>query len=223
MLSRPRWAPMGPFIAGAATLAEAGAGALSDRPAPRSATAASEAGVPSRAAPEALPAQWFHDHVDRLWRVVARLGVPRHGIEDIVQEAFIIASRRQADIAPGQERAFLVGTAVRLCSNYRQRAHVRREVSQGGDFEREASAEPDAEQLLIEKRSRELLDRALGELSEEQRAAFVLFELEGHSVPEIARLLAVPVGTASARVWRARSKFLEIATALAGRRELEMP
>jgi RNA polymerase sigma-70 factor (ECF subfamily) len=170
--------------------------------------------VPEPPAVQTLPAEWFHENAERLWRVVARLGVPRHAIEDIVQEAFIIVSRRRADITPGQERAFLVGTAVRLCANYRKRAHVRREVLEGEGFEQDASPDPDAEQLLIEKRSRELLDRALAQLSEEQRAAFVLFELEGYSVPEIARLLELPLGTASARVWRARSKFLEIAAVL---------
>src|SRR6187399_2224773 len=81
------------------------------------------------ASPSVLPAEWFRDHVQNLWRFVLRLGVPRHAIDDLVQEAFIVATRRQADIGPGQERSFLLATAVRLSSNYRQRAYVRREVS----------------------------------------------------------------------------------------------
>ena len=170
-----------------------------------------------------LPAEWFRDHVEGLWRIVARLGVPRHSIDDLVQEAFITACRRRADIGPGQERSFLIATAIRLCSNYRQRAHVRREVSHGDGFERNASPDPNAEQLLMEKRSRELLEQVLAGLSAEHRAVFVLFELEGFSVPEIARLLELPIGTVSSRLWRARSKFSEAAALLQSRTEMEMP
>jgi RNA polymerase sigma-70 factor, ECF subfamily len=170
-----------------------------------------------------LPAEWFHAHVERLWRVVARLGVPRHSIDDIVQEAFIIASRRQADIGDGQERSFLIATAIRLCSNYRQRAHVRHEVSRGDGFEHDASPTPDAEQLLIEKRSRILLDHLLTQMTDTHRTLFVLYELEGFSVPEIANLLDLPVGTVSSRVWRARAKFSELAASLRGVAERDEP
>jgi RNA polymerase sigma-70 factor (ECF subfamily) len=170
--------------------------------------------VPKAEEPAALPAHWFHEHVDALWRLVARLGVPAHSVEDVVQEAFIVASRRRADIGPGQERRFLMATAVRLCSNYRQKAHVRRELSQGDDFEDQPSPLPDAEQLLIEKGWRELLDRALAELSETHRTLFVLFELEGFSAPDIAKLLDLPLGTVSSRLWRARAKFSEAAARL---------
>jgi RNA polymerase sigma-70 factor (ECF subfamily) len=164
-----------------------------------------------------LPAAWFRDHVDGLWRVVARLGVPAHSVDDVVQEAFIIASRRRADIGAGQERSFLVATAVRLCSNYRQKAHVRREISRGDGFEHEISPTPNAEQLLIERRWRELLDQVLGELSDAHRAPFILYELEGFSVPEISQLLELPLGTVSSRLWRARARFSELAASLQSR------
>ena len=187
------------------------------------APAASVSGATRTAAPSVLPAEWFRDHVQNLWRFVLRLGVPRHAIDDLVQEAFIIATRRRADIGPGQERSFLVAAAVRLSSNYRQRAYVRREVSQGDGFEHSASPHPNAEQLLIEKRSRELLDQVLAELSDPHRAVFVLFELEGFSVPEIAGLLQLPLGTVSSRLWRARAKFSESAALLQRRIEMENP
>jgi RNA polymerase sigma-70 factor (ECF subfamily) len=161
-------------------------------------------------------AAWFHESVEGLWRLVVRLGVPAHSADDIVQEAFIIANRRSADIASGQERSFLTGTAVRLCSNYRQKAHVRREIPCLDSFEGAVSPTPDAEQLLIERRWRERLDRVLAELSDAHRAPFVLYELEGFSVPEIAELLALPLGTVSSRLWRARARFSELAMALYG-------
>jgi RNA polymerase sigma-70 factor (ECF subfamily) len=158
-----------------------------------------------------IPAAWFHAHVEDLWRVVARLGVPAHSVDDV------------ADITKASERSFLIATAIRLCSNYRQKAHVRREVSWGDGFEQEASPTPDAEQLLIQRRWRELLDQLLAQLTESHRAPFVLYELEGFSVPEIAALLDLPIGTVSSRLWRARAKFSELAAVLHGRVHPEEP
>jgi RNA polymerase sigma-70 factor, ECF subfamily len=161
-----------------------------------------------------LLASWFREHVDRVWRIVARLGVPAHSVEDIVQETFITASRRRADIQAGHERSFLVGAAIRLSANYRRKAYVRHELGVARPLEHESSPVPDAEQLLIAKRSRELLDRLLCALPEPQRAVFVLYELEGLSVPEIALALALPLGTVSSRVWRARARFSELAASV---------
>jgi DNA-directed RNA polymerase specialized sigma24 family protein len=101
-----------------------------------------------------LPLQWFRDYFDTLWRIALRLGVPRHSVDDVVQDTFITASRRHADIGPGQARRFLIGTVVRVSSNYRQRASVRRELAQTDLIEESEGALPDAEQLLIEKRAR---------------------------------------------------------------------
>ena len=166
------------------------------------------------ALPDALLGEWFRAHASQLWRFVARLGVPAHSIEDVVQEAFVAASRRRDDIGDGQARGFLFAAAIRLSANYRQRAHVRRERSDGEHIEHNAAPEPDAEQLLMEKRMRELLDGELSALSDEHRAVFVLYELEGFSVPEIARLLELPLGTAASRLGRARVKFSELAARL---------
>jgi RNA polymerase sigma-70 factor (ECF subfamily) len=167
-----------------------------------------EAGLSEPAPPGgSLPAEWFHRYFDLLWRLVARLGVAGHSIDDVVQEAFIAASRRRADIREGQERRFLIGAAVRLSSNFRQRAHVRREINDSERLELEASAVPDAERLLIEKNLRALLDAALATLSDSHREIFVLYELEGFSTPEIAEILGIPLGTVASRLARARSGF----------------
>jgi RNA polymerase sigma-70 factor (ECF subfamily) len=184
---------------------------------PLRATRAEEAGVAEeRSVPLAgqLPQAWFRDHFSSLWRLVARLGVPGHCVDDVVQEAFIAASRRRADILEGQERRFLIGTAIKLSSNYRQRASVRREVSHTELLEQRPSSLPDAEQLLIEKRRRQELEEALSTLSAAHRTVFVLYELEGFSVPEIAELSGVPLGTVASRLGRARAKFSRAVTRL---------
>lgn len=176
--------------------------------------AARDSAASGRATPAAVPAEWFRDHVNTLWRLIGRLGVPACNVEDVVQEVFIVACRRRADIGEDQVRSFLFGTAIRLCANYKRRAHTRLEVSRDEAIDPSASREPNAEQLLIAKRWRELLDLALARLSDPQRTVFVLFELEGLSSPEIAELLAVPLGTVASRLQRARAKFLEAAAEL---------
>jgi RNA polymerase sigma-70 factor, ECF subfamily len=161
-----------------------------------------------------LPSGWFHSYVDLLWRVVTRLGVPAHSAEDIVQECFMVASRRRADIVAGRERRFLVATAVRLSANYRRLAFVRHEVAQTEWVDQCAPVALDAEQLLCARREQEQLQQLLLELPAARRCVFVLYELEGFTVPEIAELLGVPLGTVASRLGRARSQFSQAAQAL---------
>jgi RNA polymerase sigma-70 factor, ECF subfamily len=159
-----------------------------------------------------LPVDWFRLHFDVVYRLVARLGVPRHSVDDVVQEAFIAANRRRADICEGQERRFLIGIAVKLSANHRQRAWVRREVIHTEVLEQSVSPLPDAEQMLIEKELRQELAQVLSHLSVAHRAVFVLYELEGFNVPEIAEALGLPVGTVASRLGRARAKFSRMVT-----------
>lgn len=173
--------------------------------------------APSSSAPSARPegslARWFHEHFDAMWRLAARLGVPREHVDDVVQEAFITADRRARDIAPGAERRFLMSVTVKLAANQRRRGKTQRLAL--AEVERTPpEASPSAEQLLARKQLRELLELALAELNPEQRDVFVLHELEGCAVAEIATLLEIPLGTAASRLARAREKFSKAAARL---------
>jgi RNA polymerase sigma-70 factor, ECF subfamily len=156
----------------------------------------------------------FRDHFDTLWRMAARLGVPHESVDDVVQEAFITAERRARDIAMGSERAFLISTTVRLSANHRRRQRTRVEIAAGLAREQLPDGPADAEQLMVQKQLRSLLDVALDELPPEQRSVLVLHELEGFSTTEIAELLGDPHGTVASRLGRARRKFLRAATRL---------
>jgi RNA polymerase sigma-70 factor (ECF subfamily) len=54
-----------------------------------------------------------------------------------------------------------------------------------------------------------ILSKLLATLNAEQRAALVLFEIEGLSGDEIARLQAVPINTVWARIYKSRKKLQE--------------
>jgi len=141
-------------------------------------------------------------HFRDVWRMVRRFGVPERSAEDAAQEVFIIAARRLADITPGSERAFLLATAVRVAANARRSLSTRREVSDTHEVPDGVDPRPSADALLDQK-----LDDVLDVLTDELRVAFVLYELEGLSSPEIATLLGIPVGTVASRLRRAREAF----------------
>ncbi len=154
------------------------------------------------------------EHFDVVWRALRRLGVTDAGVDDAAQQVFLVASRRLDTIERGGERAYLLGIALRVASDARRAVKRRREVpiddaiaETGAPHGTAAGggALPDA--LLEQRRALTMLAAILDEMPEEMREAFVLFELEELSAPEVARLLDVPVGTVASRVRRARQHF----------------
>jgi len=156
-------------------------------------------------------------HFRDVWRIVRRFGVPESNADDAAQEVFIIASRRLADIAPGSERPFLLASAVRVAANARRALGARRESTSPEGLPDRVDPRPNAEALLDQKRLRQMLDRVLDDLSDDLRVCFVLYELEGMSSPEIAELLAIPVGTVASRLRRGREAFEQSAAKLKAR------
>lgn len=70
-----------------------------------------------------------------------------------------------------------------------------------------AATFPDQERAVERARGWALLDAALSEMTESQRAAFILFELEELSAKEIAEQLEIPEAAVVPRVRRAREVF----------------
>jgi RNA polymerase sigma-70 factor (ECF subfamily) len=141
-----------------------------------------------------------------VWRVVRRLGVHDASAEDLAQQVFVVASSKLEHIERHAERAFLLGTAARLAANHRRSAPVRYEAAEE-DVGGRASDGPGADELLHEKRLRKVLDDVLGELPDDLRTVFVLFEVEELAVADIAAALEIPHGTAASRLRRAREAF----------------
>jgi RNA polymerase sigma-70 factor (ECF subfamily) len=145
-------------------------------------------------------------HYDLIWRSVRRFGVPASAADDAVQHVLLLLADRLWQIEVGRERAFLLSVSVRVAANFRRRIGRTREVAlPAGDGEPTGGASP--EDLLEQKEQRSKLDEGLGTLPLDQRAVFVLFELEGLTLPEIADSLGIPLGTATSRLRRARARF----------------
>jgi RNA polymerase sigma-70 factor (ECF subfamily) len=144
-----------------------------------------------------------------VWRALRRFGVPEASADDAAQEVFIIASRKLDQLEPGRERQFLHAVALRVAANARRARQVRPESAESPTIERTVAQQPSPEALLDRKQARELLDSVLDAMTEDLRTAFVLFELEGYSGPEVAEMLEIPLGTATSRLRRAREAFQE--------------
>jgi RNA polymerase sigma-70 factor, ECF subfamily len=151
-------------------------------------------------------ARALQQHFALVWRSVRRFGVPESAADDAAQQVFLIFSERLADVESGRERSFLLAVSVRVAANVRRLFARSREVPLDG-LEEALAAETTPEQLLEAKEERDVLDQALATLPLPQRAIFVLFELEGFSLPEIAESLGIPLGTATSRLRRARVRF----------------
>ena len=161
-------------------------------------------------------AELFRRYAPFVANFLARMGVARSDVDDLVQEVFLVA-HRGGGYAPGPAKptTYLASIAFRAATTHRRKRQTRsfvrladEVVSSAGD-ERH-SPERDADQ----KRQLALLDRALDALDQDKRVVFVMAELQGESVVAIAQVLGIPVDTAYSRLRAARRIFREAAEAL---------
>ncbi|HYJ07438.1 MAG TPA: sigma-70 family RNA polymerase sigma factor [Polyangiaceae bacterium] len=146
-------------------------------------------------------------HADLVWRSLRRFGVPERDVADAAQQVFLTFFQCASDIEGGKEPAYLVSVAVRVAANARRKLQRSREDALGDEVLTAHPARHTPEDLVGEKQLREELDRGLLSLPFEQRTVFVLYELEGFTLPEIGEALGIPLGTATSRLRRARAHF----------------
>jgi RNA polymerase sigma-70 factor, ECF subfamily len=170
---------------------------------------------PSRAPMAALaPAddrrfrQIVGQNLDFIWRCLRRMGIPSGDVDDAVQQVFLVVAGKLGSIAQGSERAFLFATASRIAANSRRSVH-RRDQAHNQLMQADWAHDPSQEELTDQLRARTLMDRVLGEMPDDLREVFVLFELEELPVADVAELLSIPLGTVGSRLRRAREDFHE--------------
>jgi RNA polymerase sigma-70 factor, ECF subfamily len=146
----------------------------------------------------------FNEHHDFIWRLLRRLGLSTGSADDAAQHVFLVAAERVADIKLGSERSFLFGTALRVARS-QNRSDRRWVLEEDMDVRRSEAGRP--EELLDHQRAVDLMGRILAGMTLDLRTVFVLSELEGMTMPEVATLVEIPVGTASSRLRRAREAF----------------
>jgi RNA polymerase sigma-70 factor, ECF subfamily len=140
-----------------------------------------------------------------IWNALKRLGVPDRDREDVAHDVLMTVYRRFGDYDPQRPlRPWLFGIAFRVASRYRDLARHQREIIY--DHIDVADETPGADAQMEAHQARWLLDQALGAVDLDQRAAFVMHDIDGFSVPEIATALSIPLNTVYSRLRLARAR-----------------
>lgn len=154
-------------------------------------------------------AEVFRETSPRVWRFLRRLGVPGSDVEDLCQEVFVIVHDKLPGFEPGTSvSSWVLGIALRVASNHRRRAYLRRE--QPSEHLPETASDAQPERDLDRRRARARLDALVAELDEDKRAVFLLHDIEQLPMSQVAEIVACPLQTAYSRLYAAR-KFLEAA------------
>ena len=146
----------------------------------------------------------------RIARHIARYVRSAGDVEDLVQDTFIRAYRGLASFRG--DSAFY-SWLYRIASNVAITALKRESLDNLSDrtsderpeaFEPGISDQNDPERNAIARQIADAVQRALARLQPDLATALTLYEVEGKSYPEIAQMLAIPVGTVRTRIFRAR-------------------
>jgi RNA polymerase sigma-70 factor (ECF subfamily) len=147
--------------------------------------------------------------LDWVWRLLRRIGLSSADADDATQQVFLVAARRSTEVRGASARPFLYGTAIRVAANARRTLRRRRDVP-SEVVEAAAAGEPLPDELLEQRRQRELLDALLAQMPPELRRVLVLAEIEQLTARQIAELEGLPAGTVASRLRRARRTFNDL-------------
>ncbi len=174
-----------------------------DTPADRDTKLEGSAGSPRTVPPFA---EVFRAYSVFVWRVLLRLGVADADLDDVAQEVFLGVHRNLHNFEGRCTlRTWIYGICHRRALDYRRRASVRPDLY--ADEPPEQSVDAAQEQGVVAAQAREHLCRVLDELDDDKRTVFVLFDVEGIPMEEIAEIVGCPLQTAYSRLYAARRKL----------------
>ena len=163
---------------------------------------------PIVAAPPALAIDALYaEHAPFITRVLARLTGDGPHVDDLVQETFIVAFRKQAtfDAAACAPRTWLYGIAARLAMRHHR--GLRRWLRALGGLAGEPVGVVSLDRQLDRDHASAVVHAALARIPFRQREVLVLYELEELEGHEIAALLAIPVNTVWTRLHHGRKRL----------------
>ncbi|XXY55144.1 RNA polymerase sigma factor [Sorangium sp. So ce269] len=142
-------------------------------------------------------------------RLLWRLGVESRDLEDVAHEVFLVVHRRLPDYQPGGSlNAWLSAIASRVALRHRQLARNVRELL-SGDGRAVDVADPglDVEQLHAQAETGHLVRQLIQHIESGRRPIFILHDLEGMAMRDIAQAFQISQNTAWDRLRRARDEF----------------
>jgi RNA polymerase sigma-70 factor (ECF subfamily) len=165
---------------------------------------------------EQLPpdlARVYEDHLDYVWRLLTRFGIPLRDREDVTHDLFVVVHRKLADFDSSRPiRPWLAGIAFRVALAYR-----RRMMSSEIPSELPELTQPNHVEL------RHHACQLLARLPFDRRVVFVLHELEGLTAPEISKEISVPLNTVYSRLRLARRDLRRLVESTADEARVGLP
>ena len=145
----------------------------------------------------------FEAHARFVWRSLLALGVQENDVPDASQQVFVVLQDKLDQLEAGCAiSTFVYGICLRVASDFRRRAHVRRERLCAEPPER--GILPQQEAIVSHREALACLLVVLGDLEPTQREVFVLYEIEEMPMVEVARVVGCPLQTAYSRLHAAR-------------------
>ena len=143
-------------------------------------------------------------HQDRVYRIAYRMLGDREDAEDVTQDVAVQVWRVLSSFAGRSTfSTWLYRVVVNRCLNHRRR---RRETRPLLDTDHPATLGP--EDRVIDAGRVDATAAAIAGLPPDQRAALVLFQVEGLSYREVAAILDISEAAVRSRLERARRNLL---------------
>jgi RNA polymerase sigma-70 factor, ECF subfamily len=143
-----------------------------------------------------------------------RLGIHEDDLEDLTHEVFMTAMRRRETYDPQRPiRPWLFGIAFRVAADFKRLVRHSRELPLEQTAEAHDRGLP-PDEAAVSNQNRQLVLDALARIELSRRGVFIMHDIEGIAVPEIAQALNIPVGTAYSRLRQARIEFADAVRAL---------
>jgi len=153
-------------------------------------------------------------HSQTLFRLAYRMTGNEQDAEDVVQETFLRAYRQLNKFeARSSFSTWLYRIAVN-CSLDQSRKRRQQDERQATTHPKMPdpllalpSTDPSTERLVLSAEVRKKVEATLNELTEKEKAAFVLRHYEGMSIEEVARAMGLRANAAKNNIFRAVQKL----------------
>ncbi|WP_437585763.1 RNA polymerase sigma factor [Sorangium sp. So ce1000] len=152
--------------------------------------------------------------------VLWRLGVASRDLHDVAHEVFLVVHRRLEDHVPRRSlKSWVAGISAHVALRHLQLARNQRELLAPGDAEPIELADPglDTERRVAQAETQRIVRELIQRIEKERRAVFVLYDLDGCDMHDIAQALQISVNTAWDRLRRARNEFTAAVKRLSAR------
>ena len=154
--------------------------------------------------------RWYRSEHPDVWRLCLGFSADADQADDLAQEAMLKIHDRLAQWDPTRPYPQWRNSVVlNLCRDRRRRTDARQRAESRAAEAAPPAVLPDPSRELEQSELRALFEEALRRLSEREREAFVLRELEGVSIADAAGLLGIAESSLRSLLTLARRRLRE--------------